>query len=368
MQTRNPARHRNRGALFAASLPLFFTWASGATASPPPRYSVQTTTLTENIPLIILRDETSRIEAAVAPSQGGELASLRVEYRGRWNELLYRGRNYEPAPGFRGKASILWPTVGSTFPAGNQATKGREENLYEHLGLTYPMPQHGFARSQSWQLVRTWANETEAAVEIVLKDNADSRTKYPFGFELRVIYRVCAGRVELDHRVMAAATNATPMFFSIGNHIAFRVPLLADSTVDAITVESPACSEYLRGADGTPNGITRPLSFQPAVLLKDLKTVPAMSVGDYMGEPWLRLADAGGLAIKVSHLTPSNPTRPFVQFNLWGGTREGYFCPEPFLGLHNSFNKKIGLINLAPGDSWTWLIRVEPERASNKKP
>jgi galactose mutarotase-like enzyme len=91
-----------------------------------------------------------------------------------------------------------------------------------------------------------------------------------------------------------------------------------------------------------------------------------MAVGAYEGEPWFRVTDAGGLGVKVSHRAQSTPAPPFVQFNLWGGAAEGYFCPEPIIGVHNSLNTQKGQIVIAPGKSWTWLIRVEPERAAGR--
>lgn len=339
---------------------------SAVVAATAPRYSWHETTTAEKIPLIVLRDETARIEAAVAPTQGGELSGLAVEFNGRWVELLYRGRDYRPASGFRGKASILWPAVGSSVPTGATPVKGKIESAYDYHGKRYSMPQHGFARLKPWQVVRTWANEEEAAVELVLKDDADSRAQYPFGFAVHVIHRVRAGRVEIHHEVKAAADNAAPIFFSIGNHIGFNVPLVAGTAEERITVESPSRFEYLRGKNGAPDGTTRARSFPPSTPLRDFPLVPAMSVGGYAGDPWFRLTDAGGLGVKVTHHAQSTPAPPVVQFNLYGGTAEGFFCPEPFVGLHNSLNTQTGQINLAPGKSWTWLIRVEPERAAGK--
>jgi galactose mutarotase-like enzyme len=342
------------------------TAISSAAAAITPRYSRHETATAENIPLIVLRDETSRLEAAVAPTQGGELSGLAVEFQGRWVELLYRGRDYKVASGFRGKASTLWPAVGSSSPANAPLVNGNIERAYDYQGKRYPMPQHGFARLKPGQVVRTWTNAKEAAVELVLKDDADSRTQYPFGFVLHVTYRVTEGRVEILYEVKAAADNTAPMFFSIGNHIGFAVPLLAGSSSAGVTVESPSRFEYLRGANGAPDGTTRERRFAPLTQLAKQRLVPAMSVGAYEGDPWFRLTDAGGLGVKVSHRAQSTPAPPFVQFNLWGGTSEGYFCPEPFVGLHNSLNTQTGQINLAPGKSWTWLIRVEPERTAGK--
>lgn len=337
---------------------------SAAVAATPPRYSLQETTTAEKIPLIVLRDETSRLEAAVAPTQGGELSGVAVEFNGRWVELIYRGRDYRPAPGFRGKASILWPAVGSSIPTEATAVNGKIESAYDYMRKRYPMPQHGFARLKAWRVVRTWTNATEAAVELVLNDDEDTRAQYPFGFAVHVIYRVTEGRVEIQHEVKAAASNTAPMFFSMGNHIGFAVPLLAGSSAATFTVESPSRFEYLRGKNGAPDGTTRERSFTAATPLGKLKFMPAVSVGGYEGDPWFRLTDARGLGVKVTHHASSTPASPFVQFNLYGGTAEGFFCPEPFVGLHNSLNTQTGQIDLAPGKSWTWLIRVEPERAS----
>jgi galactose mutarotase-like enzyme len=339
---------------------------SSVVAATPPRYSLREITTAEKIPLIVLRDETSRLEAAVAPTQGGELSGVAVEHQGRWVELIYRGRDYRAASGFRGKASILWPAVGSSVPTNATPVNGKIESAYDYQGKRYPMPQHGFARLKAWQVVRSWTNETEAAVELVLKDDADSRAQYPFGFAVHVIYRVTDGRVEIHHEVKAAADNAAPMFFSIGNHIGFAVPLIAGSPTAGVTIESPSRFEYLRGSNGAPDGTTSERRFAPSTPLKDLKFMPAMSVGGYKGDPWFRLTDASGLGVKVSHQAQSTPPLPFVQFNLYGGTAEGFFCPEPFVGLHNSLNTQTGQINLDPGKSWTWLIRVEPERAADK--
>jgi galactose mutarotase-like enzyme len=156
------------------------------------------------------------------------------------------------------------------------------------------------------------------------------------------------------------------MFFSIGNHIGFAVPLLAGSPAMGVTVESPSRFEYLRGKNGAPDGTTRERRFAPSTPLKDLNFMPAMSVGGYDGDPWFLVTDGSGLSVKVSHRAQSTPASPFVQFNLYGGAAEGFFCPEPFVGLHNSLNTQTGQIDLAPGKSWTWLIRVELERGAVK--
>jgi galactose mutarotase-like enzyme len=356
---------RRRPGLLGALVALLVSGTPAAAAAG--RYTVHETTTAENVRLVVLSDAASRVEAAVAPTEGGELSSLRVEFQGRWIEMLHRARTYAAAPGFRGKAMILWPALGPSIPPNPQRVDGRIVSEYDYQGRRYAMPAHGFALSKPWRVARSWATEAEAAVEVVLTDDAETRKQYPFGFEFRLIYRLSEGRVELQHRIKASPANVEPMFFSIGNHITFAVPLLPESPASGFTIESPARFEFPRTADGPPDGTARERRFSPAVTLDSLKIVPAVSVGGYDGDPWFRLTDASGLGAKVSHHAETMPIPPYVQFNLWGGTAEGYFCPEPFLGLHNSLNLRAGRIELAPGETWQWIVRVEPERAGGNR-
>ena len=101
--------------------------------------------------VVVLRDDAAGMEAAVAPSEGGELTSLRVRFRGAWVELLYRARDYGPAPGFRGKAPFLWPAVGGQYPLGTIPKSACADGTYVVQGRSYAMPCHGFAQSLAWQ-------------------------------------------------------------------------------------------------------------------------------------------------------------------------------------------------------------------------
>ena len=65
--------------------------------------------------VILMHDYEAGMEAAVAPSKGGELTSLRVRFRHLPVELIYRARDYGSDPGFRGKAPLLWPAIGSQY-------------------------------------------------------------------------------------------------------------------------------------------------------------------------------------------------------------------------------------------------------------
>ena len=47
-----------------------------------------------------------------------------------------------------------------------------------------------------------------------------------------------------------------------------------------------------------------------------------------------------------------------ILFNVWGDVRDGFFSPEPWVGLQNSLVQRQGLVYLDPGDDFLWDVRV----------
>jgi hypothetical protein len=88
-----------------------------------------------------------------------------------------------------------------------------------------------------------------------------------------------------------------------------------------------------------------------------------VSLGGYENDPWLRLSDPAGLRLSVQHHAARLPSAPVVQFNVWGDPAGGYFSPEPWAGLQDSFVLRQGLVELAPGGTWKWAVRLRPEPA-----
>ena len=151
------------------------------------------------------------------------------------------------------------------------------------------------------------------------------------------------------------------MPFSIGNHITFRTPFVEGSDPAAMLFETPSEIEYLKSREGLPTGQSRPRSLAKPVRLGDFDTNVAVSLGGYRSEPYMRLADPAGLALRITQKCDSAPAEPLVRFNVWGDARKGYFSPEPWVGLQNSFNLRQGLTKLAPGRDWHWTFEIRPE-------
>ncbi len=105
-------------------------------------------------------------------------------------------------------APLLFPVVGKS--RGDKVRLG---------GQTYPMPMHGFAASQLFELA---AASTETAL-FRLCDNAVSRRHFPYAFQLEVRYRLSAYTISLDARIVNNGGREMPVAF--GTHPAFVWPL-----------------------------------------------------------------------------------------------------------------------------------------------
>ena len=308
--------------------------------------------------VVVLRDNVAGVEAAVAPTEGGELSSYRVKFNGQWIELLYRARDYSPGLGFKGKGPLLWPALGGLYRLGTVPKKNCNEGEYQLGEKIFPMPCHGFARSLPWTEVRRSVGRRSAQVTLELRDSERTRTMYPFAFQLDVTYKLAGSRLTIDYAIASGRSNAEPMIFSIGNHITFNVPFQNGSDPAKMTFETPSTVELLRNTQGELNGESRRLSFATPTRLDDFDAQVSIQLAGYRVQPYVRMVDPQGLSLCLSQQAGSALAEPVVRFTIYGGPKAGYLSPEPWLGLQNSLNSGQGLIHLAAGKTWKWRIEL----------
>ncbi|MBC8032624.1 MAG: aldose 1-epimerase family protein [Chitinophagaceae bacterium] len=106
------------------------------------------------------------------------------------------------------KSPILFPIVGEL-----------KEGAYHHNGNTYHLGRHGFARDMEFEL--THSDHSSALFS--LKSNAETLEKYPFHFTLEIVYSIDENQLCVKYKVHN--TGEDTLYFSIGGHPAFRVPL-----------------------------------------------------------------------------------------------------------------------------------------------
>lgn len=133
-------------------------------------------------------------------SMGAELFSIKDKEN---KEYMWEGN-----PEFWGKHSpILFPIVGAL-----------KNDTYQYNGKDYQLSRHGFAREMEFNLIEKSATKAVFAITA----NAATLSKYPFEFELQIIYTLIEKNVQIEYKVFNQNTFDMP--FSIGAHPAFALP------------------------------------------------------------------------------------------------------------------------------------------------
>ncbi|WP_348919925.1 aldose 1-epimerase family protein [Enterococcus rotai] len=146
---------------------------------------------------------------ATIAEDGAELISL----KSKKNNIEYI---WQGDPAFWGRhAPVLFPVVGRL-----------KNDQYTYQNQTYPMSQHGFARDSLFNVIE---HGTEL-VSLSLKSNKETKKVYPFDFELILSYLLEEDNLVVRYQV--ENTGASDMYFSIGGHPAFNVPLESGLTFD----------------------------------------------------------------------------------------------------------------------------------------
>jgi galactose mutarotase-like enzyme len=155
--------------------------------------------ITKTITILITTITNANLTAQIK-HLGAELCSLKDSLN---KEYIWNGN-----PVFWGKHSpVLFPIVGSL-----------KNNSYQYKGTEYKMSRHGFAREMDFELI----DKKENSATFSLKSTDETLLKYPFDFELHLIYTLEKSSLKIEYKVFN--TNETKMPFSVGAHPAFDLP------------------------------------------------------------------------------------------------------------------------------------------------
>lgn len=140
------------------------------------------------------------------------------------------------------QSPILFPNIGVV-----------RENSCVYEGKTYPARKHGFARDYAFLL----EEQGESFATFLLTDKMIEE-EYPFEFELRLQYSLESNALKMTYSV---STTSPELYFAIGGHPAFAVPLEKGLTFEDyhIQLESEAPVSkleleipYLASLEGVP--------------------------------------------------------------------------------------------------------------------
>ena len=276
---------------------------------------------------------------ATIKARGAEMCSLK---HADGTEFVWQA-----GPAWQRHAPLLFPIVGRLA-----------NDEMRHLGKTYRMTQHGFARDSQF----IWVARSESRCSLVLEDNEATRAIYPFAFRLTATYALDDTGLDLSLTVLNPGKETLPV--SVGGHPAFNWPLQPgvpkESYALTFTEEEPSPVHRVEGGlllaetDPSPvRGTVLPLSealfASDAVILDPVNSHAVRFARTDGAGPWLKMSWRGFRELGVW----SKPSgAPFLCLEPW----RGYASPKDFDG---EFTDKPGLMHIAPGAERRLSFRIE---------
>jgi galactose mutarotase-like enzyme len=288
----------------------------------------------------MLTIENEHIRAVVA-SKGAELQQLfskdfQLEY-------IWGGD-----PAYWAKHSpVLFPIVGSL-----------KKDTYFFNNQPYHMGRHGFARD----MVFLVEDQQFDQVGFLLKSSPETLNQYPFPFEFRVGYRLRDNYLETSYKTKNTGTE--PMYFSVGGHPAFKLPLVKGTSYEDYFLEFneeetlprwPISKDGLIEKRSVPLlqqtnvlPLTRELFFEDALVTK----YPTSSIVSIRSDK-----TEHGLDFQLEG---------FPYLGIWAARNADFVCIEPWCGIADNVDAdqqlvhKEGIIALNSGGTFerSWMVRL----------
>lgn len=267
----------------------------------------------------------STLKASIK-NAGAELFSLKDNQN---KEYIWEGN-----PDFWGKHSpILFPIVGTL-----------KNNTYTIDKKEYQLSRHGFARDMEFQLIEKSGNSAVFSLE----SNPETLKKYPFEFELQLIYTLENTTLNIEYVVINKSESKMP--FSIGAHPAIALPEKFENY--AFKFEKAEPLKY--------NLLENDLISNKTETLKTTENVVPLNY---------KLFENDALVFKTlesNSLTILENSKPYVQvefedfpsLGIWTKDQAPFVCIEPWFGYSDTADnsgdlfKKEGILILDADQSF----------------
>ena len=283
--------------------------------------------------------ENSRLRIEVN-AKGAELNSIVFKDNGL--EYLWNGG--EP---WLKKSPILFPIVGAL-----------KNDTYYYNNKSYKLPRHGFGRDMNFEL----SSQTASSLTFTLNSSEETLKKFPFQFKLDVTYSIDGPEFFVDYKVFNPSEEN--IYFSIGGHPAFKIPLTDDLQYEDYYFEfshEENAVRWLISSEGLINPSAVPVITHSNILpIKRELFINDAIVVKYLNSDKVKLKTN-----KSAHgIEFSFPRFPFL--GLWAAKNADFVCIEPWCGIADStttdqqFINKEGINLLTPGEVFErrWSVRV----------
>lgn len=276
---------------------------------------------------------------------GAELQSLVLLSKDQ--EYMWSGD-----PAFWGKKSpVLFPIVG-----------GLKNNQYQCKGSTHSLCRHGFAREKKFTLLEA----TKTELVFGLRQDAETLARYPFDFSLKLRYTLVDNKLVCSYEVQNPGDS--DLYFSIGAHPAFRVPIqdgdafqdyqlqfshteqapIWPLSPEGLLLTSPQTFTWNTAGSSSCIPLSKPLFYGDALVFKNL------------------LSDTITLRHRTQEKGFHFRFNEFPFFGIWSAKDAPFVCLEPWCGIADSIDttgelsQKEGIEKCAPGSVFTRQWEIEP--------
>ena len=284
--------------------------------------------------------ENTELKIAIS-EKGAELQNI-------YNKETQLEYLWDGDPAFWGKKSpVLFPIVGTL-----------KNNQFAHNGENFQLSRHGFARDKQFKLTES----SSTRVSLTLDADAETLAQYPFLFRFTIVYEIHKNKLSCTYQIVNI--DVKPLYFSVGAHPAFKVPLEVEFDFSQYYLEFsqpetagkwPITAEGLIDENPVPFfhsnnriNLSKELFYGDALVFKQLESSS------------IRLCNN-----QSKHgFTFSWTEFPFM--GIWSAKDAPFVCLEPWCGIADSVNatgelrEKEGMILLTPGQSTdrTWTIEL----------
>lgn len=213
-------------------------------------------------------------------------------------------------------------------------------------GRSYTLGRHGFARTTVFRRIESAPEHAQFA----LRFNEETLKVYPYKFEFQVVYHLSGRSLQVTYKVINL--DDKDVYFSVGAHPAFNVPLLENEIYENYYLEfekEETLSRSTLSDKGLFSGNTFPvLNGNKLLLTKDMFLEDAIVFKQLESKKITLRNEAGTRKVEVNF-------PKFKSLGLWAKPGAPFVCIEPWLGYSDNdgnsvdITKKEGIQFVEPG-------------------
>lgn len=284
--------------------------------------------------------ENELLKVTINP-KGAELTSLLNKLVGL--DYMWSG---DPA-GWAKHSPILFPIVGTL-----------KDNTYFYKDKSYQLPRHGFARDLQFAV----DNQSADTITFVLYDDENTQKVFPFNFAFRICYTLYKNSLAVSYEVINTGNSA--LFFSLGAHPAFKLPLVKDTQYNDYYLEFDQAETAPRWPI-SPEGL---IEQKPSPLVQNTRRLPLSK--DLFQRDALVFKNLASTIVELkSDKTPHGLRMDFPGFpflGIWAAKNADFVCLEPWCGIADSvgadqqLEHKEGINKLVSGEKFkrAWTVTL----------